>query len=119
MLNATLTVLPPAGASLRNATCDDPGLLAVAGVYAVQAADDAAAAAAGVCVVRLRGVARARGRARVVLHYSDGTSQAVHYYVLPPFRDHVAACVPVQACAALVLHVISAAVVWFFSHFFF
>jgi hypothetical protein len=36
----------------------------------------------------LRGVTP--GRVRITLGFSDGTTLPVHYFVLPPFRAHVA-----------------------------
>jgi hypothetical protein len=84
MLNASLAVLPPAGASLQAATCDDPTVLAVVGTAL---APTAPGQAVNLTVVSLQGLAR--GRARLVLSFSDGTSQFVHYYVLPPLRTHI------------------------------
>lgn len=82
MSNATLTVLPPWGASLQSAVSNDLGVLAVASVVSVPGP------VANLTTVSLTGLSR--GRARIVLTYTDGTWQSVNYYVLLPLRDHIA-----------------------------
>ena len=78
--SAFLFVLPGSGTALTRVATDDPALLAVDAAAPAPGAD-------GYVRIPVAGVVGARGRARLVLSFSDGTTTSVHYYVLPPLRD--------------------------------
>lgn len=71
MVNASLAVLPPAGASVANASSDDPATLAVTGV--APARPGGPGADVNFTSISLQGLAR--GPARIVIFYTDGTWQ--------------------------------------------
>lgn len=80
MSNASLFVVPPAGATLTSVETD---------VAAVLSASSPVTLPSGYIRVPLTGLSR--GRARVTLNFSDGTSACAHYYVLPPLDTLVSA----------------------------
>ena len=71
MANASLAVLPPAGASVANASSDDPATLEVTGI--APARPGGPGADVNLTSITLRGLSR--GTARVVISYTDGSWQ--------------------------------------------
>lgn len=69
MANASLAVLPPAGAAVAGASCDDPTVLAIVGF--APAHPGGPGAEVNLTSVSLQGLAR--GPARVVVNFTDGT----------------------------------------------
>ena len=74
-----LYVLPGGAATVAGVATDDAGVLSVG-------AAGPAPGAPGYVRIPVAGVAGARGRARLVVTFSDGTTGSVHYYVLPPLN---------------------------------
>lgn len=83
MSNATLFVTPPEGVSVTGAVASDAATLRVGAPLPPLAASGA--------VVRISLVGLRRGRARVVVTMSDGSTAVAHYLVLPPLPSQVAA----------------------------
>ena len=85
MTTASLWVLPPAGATVLDATSSNTTLLTV-GKPAPWIESDKTSKYTVFPVAGL-----ARGRARVAVAFSDGTEAVAHYYVLQPLNAQVAA----------------------------
>ena len=86
MNSAKLLVKPPAGATVVSAKAasvgEGGGVLEVGELVPATVAD-------GYTAVPLA-ASGGRGRVTVTVAYSDGTSSAAHYYVLPPFEAQAA-----------------------------
>jgi hypothetical protein len=79
--SAFLYVLPGGpGVTVTGVSTDDPAVLAVGAV-------EPAPGAPGYSRIPVYGVAGARGRARLVVAFSDGTTASVHYYVTAPLQQ--------------------------------
>ena len=78
-----LFVTPPRGATVLGATSSDTAVLAVGG------AAPGGTGGGAWTVFPLRGIAR--GRARLSVTFSDGSTAAAHYRVTPPLRAQTAA----------------------------
>ena len=87
MRSAQLLVLPPTGASVADVTATSVG----AGAGEIKAGKPTAVAdSVGFVSIPLTVTpGDTRGRVRVLVKFSDGTTSAAHYYVVPPFSDHV------------------------------
>ena len=87
MGSAKLLVLPPTGSTVSHASADSVG----AGGGEIQAGTPTLLADSdGFWSIPLSVTAGdTRGRVRVNVHFSDGTQSTAHYYVVPPFSEHV------------------------------
>ena len=80
MTTAQLFVTPPAGVTITSAKSSAPGVLT---------ATIGAKVKKGAVSIAVQGLAR--GRARLSLTFSDGSTNQVHYSVLPSLKDQVKA----------------------------
>jgi len=85
METAQVLIKPPRGASVTNVSATKSGV----GDGAITVGDGKPTGTDGYQSFPL--ASTGRGRVRVTVQYSDGTSSTVHYYVLPPFEQQVSA----------------------------
>ena len=90
MTTAKLHVTPPAGVSLKGVNVSDPTVMTA--IIAPRNIMGTASAAAGVVTVDVSSAGLSkRGRCRLSLLFSDGSTNQVHYSVLPPLKSQVTA----------------------------